>query len=206
MEPSDSPNYVARPPEHERNERLSRLRLNPGDVNTMPLMVKSGQRFVFSADNPMARNWLKPFPDLSTLDDLKCFIGVPDHVFRSNQVLTAPAYPDVHHSSLQAADALDLLDQTSTAYKVAVNLVYGPSPPNAAAHVGVTHLVTAMTGALKGQHLVAGTDLIVDAGAVVDLGPNPTVTFDRIIVHGNGAIICHNHQKVIAGAIQWLPK
>ena len=112
MEPSDSPNYVAKPPEHERYERLSRLRLNPGDISTMPLMVKSGQHFVISANNPMARNWLRPFPELSTLDDLKHFIGVPDHVFRSTQVTTQPTFPDVHHSSLQVADALELLDQT----------------------------------------------------------------------------------------------
>jgi len=206
MEPSDSPNYVAKPPDYERNERLSRLRLQPGDVNAMPLTVKSGQHFVFAAENPMARNWLKPFPDVSTLDDLKHFIGVPDQVFHTSQTPTPLAYPDVHHSSLEASDALDLLDQSSTAYKVGVNLVYGPTPANAAAHVGVTHLIAAMTGALKGQFIVAGSDLIVQAGAIVDLGPNPTVTFDRIIIHGNGAIICHNHQKVIAGAIQWLPQ
>lgn len=205
MDPSDSSASPAPLPPEERHARLSRLRIDPETVTRTPLVVRAGQHFVLSSANPLARQWLKPFPAIETLDELKTFIGVPDAVHQNAETPAPLPFPDAHHSSLEASDTLELLDAESTAYKVGVNLVYGPTPVDAAQHEGVQHLVKAMTGALEGQYLVAGSDLTVAAGAVVDLGPNPTVTFDTITIHGDGAIITHNHQKVIAGVVQWLP-
>ena len=204
MENNDMSAYAPAPSDDERAKRLGRLKLSPADVTTPQLKIKSGERFTFSPENPDAAQWMRPFPELTTIDELKQFIGVPNSVFEIDGKPKTLVFDGVDATTLAPTEALELLDQQSKAYQVASNLMYGHVPAATLAHEGIKHLTLMMLDALKGQHMVLGSDLIVNDGAVVDLGPNPTVAFDRIIIHGNGAILVHNHQKVSAGVIQWL--
>ena len=204
METIDTSAYAPSPSGEERTKRLGRLKLSPADVTAPHLQVRAGERFTFSPDNPAAAQWMRPFPDLTTIDELKQFIGVPNAVFETDGKPKTLVFEGVDATTLAPGEAMELMDQNSKAYQVASNLMYGHVPAVTLAGEGVKHLTLMMIGALKGQHMVLGGDLIVAAGAVVDLGPNPTVAFDRIIIHGDGAIIVHNHQKISAGVIQWL--
>ena len=197
--------YVAPPSDADRTGRLAVLGLKPEDVQTPPVIVRSGEEFVFSADNPAAKLWIRPAPVPTSLDELKELAGVPNRVFERANNLSATVHEDVAAESLEHADIVQLSDASSLANRVATNLVYGYADPALVANEPHASLVRTMIAALGGQNVVAGNDLIVDDGATVDLGPNPVVTFDRIIIHGSGRIKVHDKQKVTAGSVQWLP-
>lgn len=196
--------YAARPSEAERAQRLAVLGLTPDDITAPPIVVQRGQTFEFTPDNPAAKLWLKPMPTPQSLEHLKEMVGVPNRVFESSDSKFMAVHPEVANKPLGDADAFSLMSQDSDAHKVAMNLVYGYADPSYTAQSSVQQLTKIMCAALEGQYAVVGSDLVVQAGAKVDLGPNPSVNFDRIIVHGDGQIICHSNQKVSANVVQWL--
>lgn len=188
----------------ERVQRLARLGLRPEDVKTPPIVVASGQRFVFSPQNPAANLWMRPLSAPKSLDELKELAGVPNRVFEHNNNTQLTVHPDVQNAALGAGEPYMLADQNSLARRVAANLVYGYADPAYVSQPEVQALTQVMCSALEGQYAVVGTTLTVQNGAVADLGPNPVVQFDSITIHGTGQIIVHQNQKVQAGTVTWL--
>lgn len=188
----------------ERVQRLARIGLRPEDVKAPPIVVASGQRFVFSQENPAANLWLKPLSAPQSLEELKEIAGVPNRVFEHNNSKHLTVHADAQNAALSAGEPYMLTDENSLARRVAANLVYGYADPAYAAQPEVQALTQVMCSALEGQYAVVGTDLTVQNGAVVDLGTNPVVQFDSITIYGTGQIIVHQNQKVQAGTVTWL--
>jgi hypothetical protein len=202
----NNPNYVPSPTAAEVARRLAPLGLKPEDVQLPPLIVSAGQRFDFSSCTAASKVWRRPLPKPRDLDQLKQMIGVPNPAF---------AEPSKQSERIFEVDEKEVLSEglhlfyrrspkPSAAYKLAVNLVYRYADPSLLSRSPYKELVQLMLAAAGQMTMVVGGDLIVDNGATVDLGPDPVVSFDRIIIHGTGQIIVHDHQKVMANSIQYL--
>jgi hypothetical protein len=187
-----------------RVRRLAGIGLRPEDVTAPPVVVKSGQRFVFSSENPAANLWMKRLGAAQSLDQLKEIAGVPNSVFERNDSKQGAVHPEVSNVEVGPGVPLELTDPNSLARRVAANLVYGYADPAYVAQPGVQALTQVMCAALEGQYAVVGKDLTVHAGGVADLGRNPIVQFDTITIYGDGQIIVHENQKVQAETVQWL--
>lgn len=203
MSDTNDPNLAARI-QSERVQRLARIGLRPEDVKAPPIVVASGQRFVFSQENPAANLWLKRLPAPQSLEELKEIAGVPNRVFEHNNTKQLTVHADLQNAALDSSQPFTLSDPNSIARRVAANLVYGYADPAYVSQPQVQTLTQVMCAAMEGQYAVVGTDLVVQNGAVVDLGPNPVVQFDTITIHGSGQIIVHQNQKVQAGTVKWI--
>jgi hypothetical protein len=202
----NNPNYVKSPTAAEVARRLKPLGLTPEDVKLPPLVVNAGQRFDFSSCTAASNVWRRPLPKPRDLEHLKEMIGVPNHVFAVGSKQTERIFEVDEKEVL--SEGLHLFyrrtPKPSAAYKMAVNLVYRYADPNLLSRSPYQELVQLMLAAAGQMSMVVGSDLIVDNGATVDLGPDPVVSFERIIIHGTGQIIVHDHQKVAANSIQYL--
>jgi hypothetical protein len=189
----------------DRTQRLALLGLTPTDVRAPSLVVHAGQTFEFSDDNPSAKAWLHPLPEPTDFADLKQMVGVPNEVFERNNTTHERVYSGLGAESLEEVGLQALGDQQSSTHRMATNLVYSYADDATLNAPAVQSLIPVMLSAVRGLNAVVGQDLVVDNGAVVDLGPNPVVQFDKITIYGTGRIVVHNNQKVQATSIQWIP-
>jgi hypothetical protein len=199
--------YAASAQAAEIDLRLKPLSLTAADISVPPLIIRTGQRFEFAASNPVARPFLRDIPRARDLDHMKELFGVPNAVFEHNGTTAETLYA-VDEAAL-LAEGPHMLAAAGTheghSRKMALNLLLRWADPALLKRSPYKELVDFMLAATDGLKAVVGDDLVVENGATVDLGDHPIVSFNRIIIHGTGQLVVHDHQKVSANTIQWLP-
>jgi hypothetical protein len=159
--------------------RLSPYGLKPAEAFSHALVVPQGKSLTLSAPNKKMVGYVTLIP--KTIDDVKRWIGVPNHVGKWRN-LPIPSVSDLAVGATLAASAVLTKPQRVSLRNLANQYVYGDS-------TGVAHYSAAISAILTNSS-IAGLFILQD----VDVLPN-----SELKLAANLGVFCANNIRIWKG-------
>lgn len=197
-------------PAEAQKQRLEALRLKE-EVLRQPWLICPPEPLHPNAR--LARPYLHPL-DIRSLDDLKAWVGIPNHVAqeRAKSTVLHPCggcwgpVADVNLSHLPRIKSFQFskldLPQRETVHQVARNLLFGYVDKEEARKVPIVGVVDYLIERARGWVSLVIPDLIICPGQRVELSGFPAAFFNNILIYGSGELALRGQIKVHAYQIR----